>query len=113
MVLAVSGTFEQLFTYVIFVGWILYGVGALSIFRYRQKEPNTPRPFRVPGYPVTPILFVASAAAIVLNTIVSQPGRAAVGLGVLVLGSPAYLIWRRRGVTPIGHGEWRNGRGTL
>jgi len=99
MVLAVSGTFEQLFTYVIFVGWIFYGVGALSIFRYRRREPDTPRPFRVPGYPVTPILFVASAAAIVLNTIVSQPGRAAVGLGVLVLGSPAYLIWRRRGVT--------------
>ncbi|HVQ47961.1 MAG TPA: amino acid permease [Gemmatimonadales bacterium] len=112
MVLAVSGTFEQLFTYVIFVGWIFYGVGALSIFRYRRLEPNTPRPFRVPGYPVTPILFVASAAAIVLNTIVSQPGRAVVGLGVLLLGSPAYLIWRRRGVTPVGHGEWRNGRGT-
>ena len=51
----------------------------------------------MPGYPVTPILFVASAAAIVLNTIVSQPGRAAVGIGVLLLGSPAYLIWRRRG----------------
>jgi uncharacterized iron-regulated membrane protein len=40
---------------------------------------------------------------------VSQPGRAVVGLGVLVLGSPAYLIWRRRRVTPVVHGE-RNGR---
>ncbi|HEX5576070.1 MAG TPA: hypothetical protein VFX42_09375, partial [Gemmatimonadales bacterium] len=49
------------------------------------------------GYPVTPILFVASAAAIVLNTMIAQPGRAALGLGVVLLGSPAYLIWRRRG----------------
>jgi APA family basic amino acid/polyamine antiporter len=94
MVLAVSGTFEQLFTYVVFIGWIFYGVGALSVFRYRRLEPNTPRPFRVPGYPLTPILFVASAAAIVLNTIIAQPGRAALGLGVVLLGSPAYLIWR-------------------
>jgi basic amino acid/polyamine antiporter, APA family len=97
MVLAVSGTFEQLFTYVVFIGWIFYGLGALCVFAYRRKEPGTHRPFRVPGYPVTPILFVASAAAIVLNTIVAQPGRAAVGLGVLVVGSPAYLIWRRGG----------------
>jgi APA family basic amino acid/polyamine antiporter len=97
MLLAVSGTFEQLFTYVVFIGWIFYGLGALSVFRYRRREPDAPRPFRVPGYPVTPILFVASAAAIVLNTMVAQPGRAAVGLGVLLLGSPAYLIWRRRG----------------
>jgi basic amino acid/polyamine antiporter, APA family len=97
MLLAVSGTFEQLFTYVVFIGWIFYGLGALSIFRYRRREPSAPRPFRVPGYPVTPILFVASAAAIVLNTMIAQPGRAALGLGVVLLGSPAYLIWRRRG----------------
>jgi APA family basic amino acid/polyamine antiporter len=94
MLLAVSGTFEQLFTYVVFIGWIFYGVGGLSVFVYRRREPNAPRPFRVPGYPITPILFVASAAAIVLNTMIAQPGRAAVGLGVVLLGSPAYLIWR-------------------
>jgi APA family basic amino acid/polyamine antiporter len=97
MVLAVSGTFEQLFTYVVFIGWIFYGLGAISVFRYRRLEPDAPRPFRVPGYPVTPILFVASAAAIVVNTMIAQPGRAALGLGVVLLGSPAYLIWRRRG----------------
>jgi APA family basic amino acid/polyamine antiporter len=94
MLLAVSGTFEQLFTYVIFIGWIFYGLGAICVFTYRKREPDTPRPFRVPGYPVTPILFIASAAAIVLNTMIAQPGRAAVGLGVVLLGSPAYLIWR-------------------
>jgi APA family basic amino acid/polyamine antiporter len=99
MLLAASGTFEQLFTYVVFIGWIFYGLGAVAVFRYRQLEPDAPRPFRVPGYPVTPTLFVASAAAIVLNTIVAQPGRAALGLGVLLLGSPAYLIWRRRGAS--------------
>lgn len=97
MLLAATGTFEQLLTYVVFIGWIFYGLGALSIFSYRIRDPAAARPFRVPGYPVTPILFALSAAAIVGNTIVAQPARAALGLGVVLLGSPAYLVWRRRG----------------
>ena len=101
MLLAATGTFEQLLTYVVFIGWLFYGLGALSVFSYRRREPLTPRPFRVPGYPITPILFVASAAAIVINTMIAQPGRAAVGLGVVLLGSPAYFIWRKRGAAPL------------
>jgi APA family basic amino acid/polyamine antiporter len=100
MVLAATGTFEQLLTYVVFIGWIFYALGALSLFAYRRREPGAVRPFRVPGYPVTPILFVASAAAIVVNTMLAQPGRAAIGLGIVLLGSPAYLVWRRRGALP-------------
>jgi APA family basic amino acid/polyamine antiporter len=96
MCLAATGTFEQLLTYVVFVGWIFYGLGALSIFVYRRREPDMVRPFRVPGYPVTPILFVASAAAIVVNTLVTQPGRALLGLGIVLLGAPVFFIWRFR-----------------
>ena len=96
MLLAATGTFEQLLTYVVFVGWIFYALGALSIFVYRRREPDAVRPFRVPGYPVVPLLFVVSAAALVVNTMVAQPIRAMVGIGVVLLGSPAYLIWRRR-----------------
>ena len=51
-VLASTGTFEQLLTYVVFTGWIFYGLGALSVFVYRRREPEAPRPFRVPGYPI-------------------------------------------------------------
>ena len=96
MLLAITGTFEQLLTYVVFIGWIFYALGGLAIFAYRRREPDMPRPFRTPGYPFTPILFVASAAAIVINTIVSQPGRAALGLGLVLLGVPAYYFWRAR-----------------
>ena len=96
MVLAVSGTFEQLLTFVVFTGWIFYGLGALSVFVYRKRQPNAHRPFRVPGYPVTPLLFVLSAAGLVLNTVITQPLRAAAGIGVVLLGTPAFFVWRAR-----------------
>ena len=102
-VLAATGTFEQLLTYVVFSGWIFYGLGAMSIFVYRRRSPDMPRPFRVPGYPLTPVLFVAASAAIVLNTLFTQPGRALVGLGVVLTGVPVYLVWKKRlqsGVRP-------------
>jgi APA family basic amino acid/polyamine antiporter len=93
-VLASTGTFEQLLTYVVFTGWIFYGLGALSVFVYRRREPDAPRPFRVPGYPLTPVLFVASAAALVVNTLVTQPTRAAAGLVAVLIGTPAFYAWR-------------------
>src|SRR5206468_4709686 len=69
MVLAVSGTFEQLLTYVVFVGWIFYALGAACVFVLRRTKPKAERPFRVPGYPWSPLLFVAAAAALVANPI--------------------------------------------
>jgi basic amino acid/polyamine antiporter, APA family len=95
MVLAASGTYEQLLTYVIFSGWIFYGLGALSVFWYRRYRADASRPFRVPGYPLTPALFVISALALVVNTIIGQPGRAAIGLGIVLLGAPVFYAWRR------------------
>jgi APA family basic amino acid/polyamine antiporter len=94
MVLAVSGTFEQLLTYVVFVGWIFYGLGAVCVFVLRRTKPDAERPFRVPGYPWTTLLFILAAGALVANTIATQPGRAAVGIGVVLLGVPVYFVWK-------------------
>ena len=93
-VLAATGTFEQLLTYVVFAGWIFYALGALSVFAFRRREPDAHRPFRVPGYPLTPILFVASAALLVVNTVITQPARAAVGITAVLTGTPAFYLWR-------------------
>jgi APA family basic amino acid/polyamine antiporter len=60
----------------------------------RKSQPNAARPFRVPGYPLTPLLFVIAAAALVVNTIVTQPGISSIGLGFVALGAPAFFIWR-------------------
>ena len=94
-ILAISGTFDQLLTYVIFTGWIFYALAGAGIFVYRRRMPDAARPFRVPGYPVTPLLFVVAAAALALNTIVTQPTRAGIGIAIVLLGAPAYFIWRR------------------
>jgi basic amino acid/polyamine antiporter, APA family len=93
-VLAATGSFEQLLTYVVFAGWIFYALAALSVFAYRRREPHAHRPFRVPGYPLTPILFVASAALLVVNTLITQPARGAVGLAAVFVGTPAFYLWR-------------------
>ena len=93
VLLAATGTFEQLLTYVVFAGWIFYALGAASIFVYRRTRPTANRPFTVPLYPLTPLLFIVAAAAIVLNTFIVQPRRAAVGLAGVLIGVPAYLVW--------------------
>lgn len=94
-VLAASGTFEQLLTYVVFIGWIFYALAAASIFIYRKRAPGAARTYRVPAYPWTPIVFILAAMALVANTIAAQPARAGIGLGIVFLGAPAYAFWRR------------------
>jgi basic amino acid/polyamine antiporter, APA family len=93
--LAITGTFEQLLTYVVFVGWAFYALAAASIFVYRRRGTSHPGSYKVPGYPWTPALFIVAVGALVLNTIIAQPVRAAIGVGVVLTGVPAYLIWQR------------------
>jgi APA family basic amino acid/polyamine antiporter len=94
MVLALSGTFEQLFTYVVFASWIFAALAAGSLFVLRRRRPELPRPFRVPGYPWTPALFIAAAAAVVVNTVIARPVQALIGLGIVATGVPAYFAWK-------------------
>jgi APA family basic amino acid/polyamine antiporter len=95
-VLACLGKFQELMSYTMFVAWIFYGLGAASIFVYRRKHPGLPRPYLVPGYPWTPMVFVSAAVALVANVIVSTPRNASIGLAMVALGLPAYFIWRAR-----------------
>jgi len=95
-VLVVSGTFEQLLTYVVFMSWLWFAAAALAVFADRRDRPNAVRPFRTPGYPVTPILFVVAALVIVINTVIAQPTESSIGLMLAAVGVPAYFVWRRR-----------------
>lgn len=95
-VLAASGGFEELLTYVVFAGWIFYGLGAATIFYYRRREPHAARPFRTPGYPWTPIVFLLASAVIVVNTVAVHPSHALLGACLIMSGAPAFWFWRRK-----------------
>jgi APA family basic amino acid/polyamine antiporter len=94
--LVLSGTFEQLLTYVVFMSWLWFALAALAIFVYRRREPEAPRSFKTPGYPITPILFVLSGLVIVVNTVFAQPRQSLIGLAITVAGLPAYAWWKAR-----------------
>ena len=95
-ILVFSGTFDQLFTYVIFAGWIFYALGAAAVFILRRKRPDANRKFRVPGYPYVPLAFVVVATWFMVNTVVTNPADSMVGLLLVVVGIPFYLYWRRQ-----------------
>ena len=92
--LTLSGTYDQLFTYVIFAGWIFFALGAVAVFIIRKKMPDANRAFRVPGYPYVPILFVVVASWFVVNTLVVHTADSLVGLLLLLVGIPFYLYYK-------------------
>jgi APA family basic amino acid/polyamine antiporter len=93
--LALSGTYEQLFTYVVFVSVLFSMLGGLAFFRLRRIRPDADRPYRVWGYPLVPGLFVFGALYMVINTLAERPAESFAGLGLLVLGLPAYAYWKK------------------
>jgi len=94
-VLVISATFDDLTDCVIFAGMIFYAATTSAVFVLRKKLPNAPRPYKTLGYPVMPILFVAVAIWLLINTLRTKPSESAVGLGLIGLGLPLYF-WRRR-----------------
>jgi APA family basic amino acid/polyamine antiporter len=94
-ILALSGSYEQLFTYVMFAS-ILFSVAAgAAVFKLRRDRPDHPRPYRTWGYPIVPLVFIAGSAAFVVNTLLERPTESLAGLGLLALGLPAYFYWRK------------------
>jgi APA family basic amino acid/polyamine antiporter len=96
------GSFSKLIGGVIFIGWIFYGLGAAAIFPIRRASQGQPIPYRVPGYPWTPLVFVLAAAAIVGNAIFlafrdpDQFHNLIAAIVIMLLGLPAYFFWRKR-----------------
>lgn len=95
-VLALSGSYDALTDSVIFASWLFYGLVTASLFVFRRKLPNAPRPYRTFGYPVVPLIFVLATAALLSNTFVAAPREALQGAGLLAAGLPFYWYWSRR-----------------
>jgi APA family basic amino acid/polyamine antiporter len=99
ILLVLLGTYEQLFTFVIFAGWLFYALTVLGVIILRHTKPDLPRPYRVSGYPFVPAAFLIAAAGFILNTLLARPLEAGIGCAIVALGIPAYLVWKRRSRT--------------
>jgi basic amino acid/polyamine antiporter, APA family len=94
--LVLSGRFEELYTYVMFASWILYGMTGIAVLVLRRQRPEMARPYKTLGYPWVPVLFVLGAAAVVWFTLLHSPRESLLGLGIILAGLPFYFHWRRK-----------------
>jgi len=110
ILLVLSGTFDTVTNTLVFVNWIFYAAGAYGIFVLRRKEPNTPRPYKAPGYPILPWIFIIFAVTFLVLTVYNdfsgyfaaraagQPARnnSVFGLLLVLMGTPIYFLCRTR-----------------
>lgn len=95
-VLVLSGTFDQLTDMIIFAVFIFYGATSLGVFILRRKMPDAHRPYKVWGYPFVPAIFILFCIGLFLNTIVTRPREAAIGVILILSGIPVYYILQRK-----------------
>jgi basic amino acid/polyamine antiporter, APA family len=93
--LALSGTYEELYSLFVFAVWIFFALTAIALLRLRKLEPQLSRPYRAWGYPWTPILFLAAAIALTVNLWMIRPVRSSLGLVVILGGIPFFYRWRK------------------
>jgi APA family basic amino acid/polyamine antiporter len=94
-VLILTGSYESLAEYAMFAICLFYGLMVAGVFVLRRKQPDLPRPYRMWGYPFTPLLFLAATAWFLINTLIRRPVPAIAGLVLIAAGIPVYLLWRR------------------
>jgi basic amino acid/polyamine antiporter, APA family len=96
-VLVVTGSYETLVDYAMFALWLSYALMVAGVIVLRRKRPDLPRPYRMWGYPVTPILFLAITAWFLINMLITRPVPALAGLALIATGIPVYFVWAKRG----------------
>jgi len=95
--LAVSGSYEMLIAYALFAMWAFHGMAVFSVLILRRRDPGRARPYKMWGYPVTPLLFVLFALWFVLNTLITRPVSSSASALIMAAGVAAYYVWSRPG----------------
>ncbi len=94
--LLVIGKFQALFSLAIFSEWLFYALTTASLFVFRMREPDTPRPYRVSGYPFVPALFILAALVLLVFSFADQPRNSIAGTLVILCGIPVHWRYQRR-----------------
>jgi APA family basic amino acid/polyamine antiporter len=100
VVITLSGTYDQILSYVVSTDFIFFGLTGLALFIFRRRQPAAG--FRTPGHPVTTAVFTISCWIVVIATIAKSPMNSAIGFAILAAGLPAYAFWRRSGLVISG-----------
>ncbi|HCC45866.1 MAG TPA: hypothetical protein DEQ32_15805 [Gammaproteobacteria bacterium] len=100
VVLAVSGTFDVLTDMYVFVLWIFFAMNGAAVIVLRKRYPDFPRPYKVAGYPIVPVIFILVAIYLLINTLLVTPGRALAGLALIGAGLPVYQYFQSRHGVP-------------
>jgi amino acid transporter len=94
--LALTGTFEELYSLFVFAVWIFFALTAIALLRLRRTEADLPRPYQAWGYPWTPLIFLFAAVALTINLWMVRPVRSSLGLAVILAGIPFFYRMRKR-----------------
>jgi APA family basic amino acid/polyamine antiporter len=95
-ILCLSGTYRELYEYVVFALILFFFFTGISVFILRWKRPELERPYRTWGYPIIPIIFIIINGWLFINTLQQQPLQSALGLIIIFTGLPAYFFWKRK-----------------
>ena len=105
-VFIITGSFDMLADMFVFITWIAYLFGAIGIFLLRKKMPDLPRPYKIWGYPVVPILFIGFSAFYLISTVWNdvtnylndrQPVvNSVLGLVITAIGIPLFYYYKRK-----------------
>lgn len=98
IVMIFTGQYNQLTDLLVFVIWIFYTLVFIAVFILRKKEPELVRPYKVPFYPVIPLIAIIGGCFIVVNTLLTQPANTALGIFLTIIGLPFYFYKRRKTV---------------
>jgi len=95
IMLAMSGTFDQLTDYVVFSAWIFYAMVTGVVFKMRKTRPDIQRDYKTLGYPVLPGIFIIMGVLLLINTVYTSPKSTMIGLGFILSGIPVFFYFKK------------------
>jgi len=96
LLVVLGGNFQQLFSLALYPEWVFYMLATASVFIFRRREPNTPRPYRTWGYPVVPALFIAASLVVLIYTFKAKLVNSLVATAVILAGIPVFYYFARQ-----------------